>query len=111
MIEQTIREYLSGNLSVPVRLEEEPDLPSEYVLVEKTGSGMTNYIKRATVAIQSYGETMYKAAELNEKVKDVMESITELDTVSKCQLNTDYNYTDTARKKYRYQAVFDLVYF
>lgn len=31
--------------------------------------------------------------------------------ISKCTLNSDYNYTDTARKKYRYQAVYDIVYF
>ena len=39
MIEQIILEYLSENLSIPVKLEEEPNLPPEYVLIEKTGSG------------------------------------------------------------------------
>ena len=53
---------------------------------------------------------MYKAAELNEKVKAAMERLIELDSVSKCELNTDYNFTDTDKKQYRYQAVFDVVY-
>ena len=37
--------------------------------------------------------------------------IVEMDDISKCQLNSDYNYTDTTRKKYRYQAVYDMVHF
>ena len=54
---------------------------------------------------------MYEAAILNEKMKDAINDITDLDSVSSAKLNSDYNYTDTARKKYRYQAVFDFVYF
>ena len=44
-------------------------------------------------------------------VKEAMEKIVEMDDISKCQLNSDYNYTDTTRKKYRYQAVYDMVHF
>ena len=40
-----------------------------------------------------------------------MENIIDRNDISKCTLNSDYNYTDTARKKYRYQAVYDIVYF
>nr|DAF85653.1 MAG TPA: tail completion protein [Siphoviridae sp. ctYcY12] len=111
MIEQIILEYLSENLAVPVRLEEEPNLPSEYVLIEKTGSGETDHIKKATFAIQSYADSLYSAALLNESVKEAMKNIVELDEISKCSLNSDYNYTDTSKKKYRYQAVFDIVHY
>lgn len=54
---------------------------------------------------------MYLAAELNEKVKSAMDEIVELDEVTRCELNSDYNYTDTSRKKYRYQAVFDITHY
>lgn len=111
MIETIILNYLSEKLSVPVRMEEEPNLPEEYVILEKTGSGITNFINRATVAIQSYSNSLYDAAQLNEKVKEAMDHITDLDDISRCELNTDYNYTDTSRKKYRYQAVFDIVHY
>ena len=30
--------------------------------------------------------------------------------VFRCELNGDYNFTDTETKRYRYQAVFDLTY-
>lgn len=111
MIEKIILDYLSEKLSVQVRMEEEPDLPEEYVIIEKTGGGKTNHICRATVTIQSYGASMYDAAQLNEEVKNAMDHITDLDDISRCELNSDYNYADTSRKKYRYQAVYDLVYF
>ena len=111
MIEQTVRNYLEEQLNIPVRMEEEANLPKEYVVIEKTGSGQTNHIKRATLAIQSYSDSLYQAASLNEQVKEAMEKIIEVDDISRCELNNDYNYTDTARKKYRYQAVFDIVHF
>lgn len=54
---------------------------------------------------------MYDAARLNERVKAAMDSAAELDAVSASRLNSDYNFTDTTTKRYRYQAVYDLVYF
>lgn len=111
MIEKVIRDYLEEQLGVPTRLEEESGLPEEYLLIEKTGGGMENHIKTAAIAIQSYSSSLYRAAKLNEKVKETMENSIDLDDICKCDLNNDYNYTDTSRKKYRYQAVFDIVHY
>ena len=111
MIEEKVRKYLEAMLDIPVRMEEEPGLPEEYILIEKTGSGEENHIASATLAIQSYSGSLYGAASLNERVKESMKKIVEMDDISKCQLNSDYNYTDTTRKKYRYQAVYDMVHF
>ncbi len=65
----------------------------------------------ATFAFQSYSTSMQKAAELNEKLKQVIENMVELNEISGIHLNSDYNFTDTETKKYRYQAVFDINYF
>lgn len=111
MIEETILDYLSEKIQVMVRMEEELDMPDEYVLVEKTGGGKTNHIRRATIAVQSYADSLYRAMQINEEVKEAMEDIVALDEISRCTLNSDYDYTDTARKKYRYQAVFDIVHY
>jgi len=40
-----------------------------------------------------------------------MRDMVELDSISSCGLNSDYNYTDTATRRYRYQALFNIVYF
>lgn len=116
MIELTVKEYLKSVLNVPVEMEK-PDGKKEFVLIEKTGSGQKNFVNKATIVIQSWSDSLYKASELNEKVKEAMigdnehkKGIIEFTEVSKCSLNTDYNYTDTKTKSYRYQAVFDLVF-
>ena len=106
MIEIIIKNYLAEKLSVPVVLEVPADLPSE-----KTGSSREERIDRAMLAIQSYAPSMYEAARLNERVKVAMDSAAELDAVSASRLNSDYNFTDTTTKRYRYQAVYDLVYY
>ena len=110
MVEKIVKDYLQSSLGIPVRLEEDK-LTNEYVLIEKTGSSTENHIASATLAVQSYSASLYGAASLNERVKEAMEKIIERNDISKCELNSDYNYTDTARKRYRYQAVFDIVYF
>ena len=48
---------------------------------------------------------------LNEAVKQAMYDIADETEVCKCSSNSDYNFTDTATKKSRYQAAFDLVHF
>lgn len=111
MIETIVRGYLVGQLSVPVLLEDPPDPPEAFVLLEKTGGVERNHIQTASLAVQSYGATLYKAAQLNEAVKDAMRSMTALPEISQCRLNSDYPYNDTATKRYRYQAVFDVVYY
>lgn len=110
MIEIILLNYLNDKLSVPVYPERPENEPDSYVLIEKTGSGKKDHINRATIALKSYAESLYKAAELNEIVKKAMEEIIEECDISKSELNSDYPFTDVTSKRYRYQAVFDLYY-
>lgn len=112
MIEKIVLDYLNKELEVPAYMEEPEDLQAEqYVLIEKTGSSQANHLYTVTLAIQSYAGTLYKAAQLNEQVKTAMDGITKEKEVTRSELNSDYNYTDTARKQYRYQAVYDLTHY
>ena len=54
---------------------------------------------------------MYEAAKLNEQLKEVVERLIQLNEISNVSLNSDYNFTDTETKEYRYQAVFDIFYY
>lgn len=110
MIETIILNYLKLKMNLEVQMEDEKK-HGEYILIEKTGGGEENHIKKAVIAIQSFADSLYRAAEINEEVKKAMKEIVELEDISKCDLNTDYNYTDVARKKYRYQAVFDITHY
>jgi len=108
MIELIIKDFLDNRLSVDCFLEKQEKMPQSYVIFEKTGSSKRNHLPSSTFAFQSYAPSMYEAAKLNEDVKSVVESLIELDDISKVSLNSDYNFTDTQTKEYRYQAVFDI---
>lgn len=111
MIEQIVLNHLSTALSAPV-FAKVPTAPGKsFVVIEKTGSGNKNRICSAMIAVQSYADTLLGAAQLNEAVKEAMENLTDLDSIGRCKLNTDYNFTDTAAKRYRYQAVFDIIHY
>lgn len=111
MIEVTLFNYLTGALNVPVYMELPPDAPQSCVVIEKIGSSMNNRLESSNFAIQSYGGSMYAAASLNERVKQAMFDSISLNQITSVSLNSDYNYTDTASKKYRYQAVFVITHY
>lgn len=111
MTELIVYQYLDTVLNVPVYMEIPVSPPDDFVVIEKTGSSTENYIETATLAIQSYGGTMYKAAVLNETLKQYMDAAVALPNVSSVKLNSDYNYTDVEEHRYRYQAVFDVITF
>ena len=110
IIEKIVLEFLREKLEVPVFMEKPEEELEEYVLIEKTGSSENDFIWSATFAIQSYSTSLYKACVLNEEVKGAMMNLNSSPLISKAKFNTDYNFTDTATKQYRYQAVYDIVY-
>lgn len=113
MIEATIIGYLSGKTAAgsDVYAEIPKSQPSTYIVIEKTGSSTDDHIPTATIAIRSIAPTMLAAISLNDQVKAAMENIVELDEVCACSLNSDYNFTDSTSKQYRYQAVFQVTHY
>lgn len=112
MIEVTVLNYLKEKLpDVTVTAEIRQGMGKKFISIEKTGSGMSDRLPSATFAVQSWAESLYDAMALNERVKDVMIDLPSVKEVTKCSLNSDYNYTDTATKHPRYQAVFDVVHY
>lgn len=111
MIEKTILDYLGEHLTVPVYMEEPIDKPASYVLIERTGSSESDLIESTTLALQSYGASLYDAAALNMAVKARIKQAVELPSVSAVYINSDYNFTDTETKRYRYQCVAVVTHF
>lgn len=111
IIEEVVRDYLDEQLTVPVLLQRTQKMTEPYVMVEKAGGSQTNRINSATIAVQSYGNSIHVAADLNEQVKSAMDDIVELSEVSSVSLNSDYNFTDQERDEFRYQAVFDITHY
>lgn len=111
MIEEIIKNHLDASLEEQVFFEKPSPSFGKYVVLEKTGSDKGNHLPSATFAFQSYGRSLYEAAELNVKVKTAVEGLIELDEIRSVSLNSDYNFTDTSTKEYRYQAVFDIKHY
>lgn len=110
MIETIILKYLTEKMDVPVSMDKTDRDVKRYILVERTGSSRSNFINTATFVFQSYAESRYEAAKLNEELKLNMDNIIELPQISRSALNSDYDYTNTQTKEYRYQAVYNIVY-
>lgn len=113
MIEKIILDYIEYNLpSVPCYMERPEEKPSgSYIILEKTGSSLENHLPSATIAVQSYAPTLEQAAQLNQAVKGILLESYTVKEISGVRLQTDYNFTDTATKQPRYQAVFDFYYY
>lgn len=112
MIEVILLNYLKDALkNTTVRLEMSDQKIEELVIIEKIGGKKVNHLKTSTVAIQSYASSMEKAAVLNEKVKEAIDKLIRESEIISVNLNSDYNFTDTTTKRYRYQAVFDIKHY
>lgn len=110
-IEKILKDYLEGRLSVPVCMESPEQSPDSFVALEKTGSSCENFIFRSTFTVQSYGPSLLEATRLNKRVKAAMDGLSVLDEIGAARLNSDYNFTDTTTKRYRYQAVYEITHY
>ena len=111
MIEITVMNFLENIITdIPVLLEVPEEPPAKYIVVRKTGSDVENHIYEATLAIQSYAPSLYEAIVLNGRVLAAMDDMSPANGVFSAKLNSDYEYTDTSTKEYRYQAVFQVYY-
>lgn len=113
MIEKIIFDYLNRPGWSPAFMEvpESPPATPYYVIQKTSGGEIEGHVGSAVLAIQSYGATLYEAASANEALKAEMAAATELPEIARCRLNSDYNYTDTRKRKYRYQAVFEITHY
>lgn len=111
MIETIVLEYLKGKGFEAFMEMPKNTLSFPFVLIEKTGSSVQNHVATSTLAIQSYASSLYDAAELNKELISAMNDMISLPEISKVSLNSDYNFTDTSTKRYRYQAVFDITHY
>lgn len=111
MIEEIVKEFLDKTLDVKCFFEHPDNAPKKYILIERISGNKRNHLKSAVFAFQSYATSLYEAAQLNENLKTQLEKIIGHSRISSIKLNSDYNFTDTQTKKYRYQAVFDIYYY
>lgn len=100
----------TGQNTVFVGIEAPADYTG-YVLVDQTGSSNSNHIMTTTVTIQSYGASLNGALLLNEQVKTAMVGFAGEPEISSVKLESDYNFTNTETKQYRWQAVYQITHY
>lgn len=110
MVEKTIIKHLSSCLAVRAYMERPKEAPSEYVLIERTGSSHHNHVGTATLAVRAVSTSLAKAADLLEKVESAMEALPHDAEIRGVKLISDYNNTNTVLDIYRYQAVYEIYY-
>lgn len=117
MIESTVISWLNANGFTAYGAEPQNVYPNEnfsrasFCVVQKTGSGVSNRLRMATIAVQSYAPTLESAMTLNEAVISAMDNMVELSNITAVRLNSDYEFTKESTKQPRYQAVFDIYYY
>ena len=112
MIETIVLNHLMTELNMTdVYMEVPEDPPDSFIVVEKTGGDRENHIYQSSIAVQSYGATLLAAATLNDSVKAAMDSLINEKEVTKAAYDSDYNFTDTETKRYRYQCVYDITHY
>lgn len=111
MIEKILLEHLNNELAIPCYMEKPEPIPDEFIRIEKIGSTNNNFIETATFAVQSYGTSLLATAKLNLNVKKALKNIVTKNQISAVKILSDYNFTDTTKKLYRYQVVVNITYY
>ena len=111
MIETIVKDFMESCLSVPVFMEYPKDPHKRFVVLRKAGSSRENLVDTAMFIADSYAESMFESAMLNEQVLTAFDSLTDLDAVSSSKRGGDYNLPDTQNKRYRYQAICNVTYY
>ena len=110
MIEAILVDYLETELDVPCFVMMPDTMPQgNFIVLDRIGTSKTNHVTSYEMAVQSYGNTAFSAATLNELVIEAMEDLLSDDRFSRIHLNNSQMQTDTTRKLNRYQSTFEIV--
>ena len=111
MIEQTVIDYLRGQMSVPVGPQIPDGPPASYCVVSKSGSDERDGLRAALIAVRSCAPSMWEAMCLSNQVRNAMLRMREdVVNVFSARCSTEYENNSTAVKECRYVAVFRVVY-
>ena len=111
MIEITVKNYLASKITdVPVLLEVPETFPAKLITLERIGGSVSDHVRNASFAVQSWAESMYEAAALDERVRQAMDKMADGTKVGGCRMASNYNFTDERTKRYRYQCTYEIYY-
>ena len=111
-IEIFLKDFFNEKLDAPVYLEKPNGLMQPFVVIDVTGvREIYKGVYYCTAALQSYSHSKYEAEELNRAVMDAAEHLRDMMEVGGASLDTYTPFNDIVRKIYRYQAVYNIVFY
>ena len=111
MIEVILKNYLDTVIrDVPVVFEVPETFPDKLITLERIGGSVSNHVRHASFAIQSWAGSLYDAALLDERVRLAMDQMADNTKVGGCHMASNYNFTDERTKRYRYQCTYEIYY-
>lgn len=111
MIEKILYEFLKDN-DIDASAQGAGQVVEDDVRIEKIGMSADDHLCTSDIVIQCYGRSIYKAAELSKKVRELLlYKLPEHKDIAGVKLNSEYNFTDTAAKRYRYQSVYHITHY
>ena len=112
MIEKTIRDFLaSKGYEAYVQIAPTQAHGNRYVVIQRTGTSLSNLVSGARIVVQSYAPTLYEAGTMSDELICLMcYRLTETKNISACRLENAYPQIDLRTKENRYQTVFYVTY-
>lgn len=114
MIEKIVISYLREKFPNEIVEAEVPrGMPDRFITVEKTGARQIGVgLFASTVVVQSWDRaSRLRTAELSSTVCEAMRLLPDVaDDVTRVR-GADYDFTDITTKRYRYQAVFEIIHY
>ena len=112
MIEDYTLRYLSAQLDgVPGAIGQPSPLPPTCFAIKKTDAETANLIPTDTLSLYAYAPSEYEAAQLNERIKQAMQTMTDQDAICNVAFYTDFSVVDTVYKFPRYQSIYNVTYY
>ena len=96
MIEARVIQYLGASQAIPVYAERPDNPDAEYLLVERTGKSKDNHVLHATIVIQSYADSLYRAAQISDSVEKLMEGFAALENIESTYLTLKFKISESA---------------
>lgn len=111
IIEKEILNYLnSEDVGLTAYAERPNNPPTEYCLVARVSGEINETIRRATVDIDVYSDTLYNASVLNEQLITAMNDFVH-DSVSKIDCVGDAQNMDLQNKIYAYRTTWQIYFY
>ena len=111
MIEEIIIKRLNAVLGIYVGGEVPVEPDQRFVVVRKRGGERTDHIYTSLIQFDVYAERLSEASALCKALVEAVDDLTCLDEICNCEYGGDYNATDTASKRYRYQAMYNITHY